>query len=97
MEGHISRIALLNLPVAGDVDTTNMPGWARITGLIPMPTTDDIVVTEVVAATEVLQEYTLNSSAAITASTRYGLRGQTVLKVQPDNPNRMQPHRTLFL
>ncbi len=76
MEGHISRIALLNLPVAGDIDTTNMPGWARITGLIPMPTSDDITVTEIVAAAEVRQEVTLNAASAITASTKYQIVGR---------------------
>lgn len=73
----VSKQSLLNLPVAGDVDTALMPGWARITGLVPMNTAYNIVVTETVAVTEVKQEVTIGGATTITvaASTKYQIKG----------------------
>lgn len=85
-------MSLLNAPVAGDIDTTNMPGWARINGLVPMVTgAGRIDITETAAVAEVKQELTLVAATAIVASTKYQIKGGRTSTRTEGAMNQLQP------
>jgi hypothetical protein len=65
------KATLRNLPIAGDVDTTNHPGEVWIKGLIPFKAIDFIGYKEQVAAAEVQQALTIGASTVIAANTLY--------------------------
>lgn len=66
MERQPYKQSLLNLPVAGDVDTATDPLLIQITGLMPIKASNFISVKKVVAAAEVVQVYTLDGASAVT-------------------------------
>ena len=73
MEGYVSKQSLLNLPVSGNVDTTSLPGFTAIPGLLPIPTGSVISVTATAAAAEVVQVVNIGAVTVptIVASTKY--------------------------
>lgn len=76
MDSKVFRAALLNLPVAADVDTTSLVGTTKIRGLAPFLAKDYIGYKETVAVVEVPQKVKIGevTLAVIAASTKYQLQ-----------------------
>lgn len=65
------KSVILNLPVAGDVDTSTHAGEVWIKGLLPFKASDFVDSKVQTAAAEVTQIITLGASVVVTASTTY--------------------------